>query len=214
MTDFHCEGITLDDYRYYLLNKHYARRIPVVTHAYGAYVGNVLYGVCTFGIPASHSLCIGICGEKYCNFVLELNRLCVDDNHPFETSKFVGKCLNYLGQVFRKSGRIVVSYADTGMNHVGKIYQATNFIYTGKTKERTDIFSGKHSRHYEKRRDCVYEQRQVRTAKHRYVYFVGSASFKKEARANLKYQVLPYPKGDTSRYDASAKINKQDLLFI
>ena len=29
----------------------------------------------------------------------------------------------------------MVSYADSGMNHCGYIYQATNWIYTGATKE-------------------------------------------------------------------------------
>jgi hypothetical protein len=34
---------------------------------------------------------------------------------------------------------IVVSYADTAMGHIGYIYQASNFLFTGTTKERTDM---------------------------------------------------------------------------
>lgn len=33
---------------------------------------------------------------------------------------------------------IVVSYADTSQNHIGTIYQATNFIYTGLTAKHKD----------------------------------------------------------------------------
>ncbi|WBF81098.1 hypothetical protein FMLHJGGC_00045 [Staphylococcus phage BSwM-KMM1] len=56
------------------------------------------------------------------------------------------------------------------MNHHGYIYQATNFIYTGSTKERTDMYTegNKHSRHYNEDNKHL---RKVRTSKHRYVYF-------------------------------------------
>ena len=77
---------------------------------------------------------------------------------------------------------ILISYADTKMNHTGYIYQATNWIYTGKTKERTDIGfeDGKHSRHYNKGID--YTNRKFRSSKHRYIYFIGQLKnkFKKE----------------------------------
>ena len=93
---------------------------------------------------------------------------------------------------------IIVSYSDTGVGHHGYIYQACNFLYTGATKERTDIYTGdgKHSRHYtDEDMSCGY--RQVRSAKHRYVYFCTHLkSEKDEWRRALKYPVQPYPKGD------------------
>ena len=33
---------------------------------------------------------------------------------------------------------VVVSYADTAQGHVGYVYQAANFIYTGLSAKRTD----------------------------------------------------------------------------
>ena len=89
---------------------------------------------------------------------------------------------------------IVVSYADTKYNHVGYVYQATNFLFTGTTKPRTDMASvdGKHSRHHMGDRT----KRVNRSAKHRYVTFVGNARFKKQAKSALRYSISGYPKGE------------------
>tara|TARA_R100000654_G_scaffold944_2_gene3619 strand:+ start:346 stop:663 length:318 start_codon:yes stop_codon:yes gene_type:complete len=105
----------------------------------------------------------------------------------------------------------VVSYADTSYGHKGYIYQATNWIYTGATKERTDIgtANGKHSRHYQK---GVNHPRKHRSSKHRYIYFVGSKTQRKRWRKALNYAVEPYPKGQNRRYQ-EAPIYTQAKLF-
>lgn len=201
----------------WLLHKHYAHRMPNITQAYGAFEGSIMKGVITFGMPASYTLCEGVCGKEFKDQVWELNRLVVDDDRDFETSQFVSGALKRLGQLFSNgksnpmNGRIIVSYADTGMGHVGKIYQATNFLYTGATKERTDPASGTgHHRH----KPSDGGERQIRTSKHRYVIFVGKRQFKKSARIALKYEVLPYPEGDPKRYDASYVPESQTILNL
>ena len=73
----------------WLLEKHYAKRIPQIMHAFGLYVDGVLKGVVTYGIPASPALCMGICGKKYSDKVLELNRLCLMENNKNESSFLV-----------------------------------------------------------------------------------------------------------------------------
>ncbi len=190
----------------WILYKHYAHRLPSISWAFGLYdASSILQGICTFGTPASHSLCIGICGEKYKDLVLELNRLCLNDELPKNSASFlIARSIKLLPKE-----RILVSYSDTGMNHTGYIYQATNWLYTGITKERTDIATGdgKHSRHYKKGGD--YSKRQLRTAKHRYILFHKCPqSIIKE----LRYPILPYPKGDNIRYDASYQPVVQGLL--
>ena len=97
------------------------------------------------------------------------------------------------------NGTYVVSYADTAWTHVGYVYQATNWLYTGLTKARTDIYAeGGHSRHY----NVGETRRQPRSAKHRYVYLVGDRKTKRLMRSQLRYAVLDkYPKGDETRYD-------------
>ena len=130
----------------FLLPKHYSGRKPQVTKAFGLYEEGKLLAVCTFGKPASPSLCKGILGEKYSKNVYELNRLCRVEEYKGQLSHFVSKCLKLL----KPYNWVIVSYSDMAMNHHGYVYQACNFIYTGCTKERTDKYvpNGKHSRHY------------------------------------------------------------------
>lgn len=181
----------------FLLPKHYSGRIPSISRAYGLYSGETLVAVCTFGKPASNSLCKGICGEEYSSNVYELNRLCRLDDWKEPLSSFVSACLRYL----RADNWIIVSYSDTGMNHNGYIYQACNFMYTGQTKQRTDKYTegNKHSRHYSNEEQGEY--RKVRTAKNRYVYFCTfNKKLKKEWKEKLNYPILPYPKEENQNY--------------
>jgi len=189
----------------WLLNKHYARRMPVISYAFGLYEDGQLMGICTYGIPASPQLCFGVCGEENKDIVLELNRLVVDSETKNSASYLVGNSLKMLPKP-----TIVVSYADTAMNHIGYIYQATNFLFTGTTKERTDMGAGdgKHSRHGSHSVDRVF-----RSAKHRYITFVGSKTDKKRLKKQLNYKVLEYPKGKAERYDASGSVEVQGVLF-
>ena len=124
----------------FLLPRHYSGRIPSIVKAFGWYVNGELKACCTFGKPASPHLCVGVCGEKYADKVYELNRLCREDDFTEPLSSFVSACLRRL----RVEHWIIVSYSDMAMNHHGYIYQACNFIYTGATKERTDIYLKTH----------------------------------------------------------------------
>ena len=117
----------------WLLHKHYAKRIPSISYAFGLFDDNLI-GILTIGKPASSTLCIGVCGKENAEKVYELNRLCVNDGLEKNVlSYFVSSCLSLL-----KKNLIIVSYADTSMNHNGYIYQATNWIYTGLSAKRTD----------------------------------------------------------------------------
>lgn len=210
MLDYKVESIKAQESYDWILHKHYANRIPSISFAFGIYDKNILVGICTYGMPASPSLCIGICGEDYKSNVLELNRVCINDDMPQNTASFfISKTLLML-----PPNKIIVSYADTKMNHYGIIYQACNFLYTGKTKERTDIGSedNTHSRHYNKNLD--YSKNRVeRSSKYRYVIFTGTRKQKKNLKSNLKYKILPYPKGKSSRYNADYKPQVQLKLL-
>lgn len=181
----------------FLLPKHYSGRKPQITYAFGWYIDDKLVAVCTFGKPASPSLCTGICGKEYSKNVYELNRLCRIDNLQNQLSYFVSACLRKL----KLNNLIVVSYSDTEMNHHGYIYQACNFIYTGCTKTRTDKYTkgNTHSRHYSNENQNGL--RKIRSAKHRYVYFCSkNKQVKKEWMNSFKYPVMRYPKGNNSNY--------------
>ena len=191
----------------WLLEKHYAKRMCPISFAFGLYDDEQLIGVVTYGVPASPFLCMGVCGIDNKDKVLELNRLCLNDGVKNGASFLVSKSLQMLPKP-----TIVVSYADTAMGHVGYIYQASNFLFTGTTKERTDMAGedGKHSRH----NLGNSENRINRSAKHRYIYFVGNKSQKNSLLKQLNYEVSPYPKGDSQRYDSGTTVKTQQLLFV
>jgi len=202
----------------WLLNKHYAKRIPMICFSFGLYDStNILQGICTIGKPPSPPLCDGVCGKENSNYVYELNRLCVNEGLPKNTlSIFVGKVLRLLPKM------ILVSYADTSQNHNGYIYQATNWIYTGLSAKRTE-WKEKNSNRHSRTLHSKYSSNQMkyddnfemieRSRKHRYVYFIGSKKDKKYFLKQLNYKIQDYPKGENKRYDASYKPNVQGLLF-
>ena len=204
----------------WLLEKHYAKRIPQIMYAFGLYDESNLIGVITYGIPASPSLCMGICGREYSDKVLELNRICLENNGKNQASFLVANSIKLLPKP-----TIVVSYADTGQGHVGYVYQSTNFIYTGLSANRVDwTIKGQEHKHSktisdgltleqikeEHGEDFYYTER---SRKHRYIYFHGNKKDKKVMTSKLNYKIEPYPKGDSARYDSGGIVAKQDLLF-
>lgn len=181
---------------------HYSRVLPSnVVYSFGLYEDRELIGVVTYGIPASPSLVVGIAGEENRNRVLELNRLAIEPgkNGENRASYLVSHSLKKL-----PNRTFVVSYADTGWTHIGYVYQACNFLYTGLSAKRVDTYQpeGKHSRNYDKNNHS--ELHQTRNPKHRYIYLVGTKRDKKQMRKELRYKVYDhYPKGDERRYDTN-----------
>jgi len=209
--NYEVKSIDYQDCKEWFLKKHYAKRIPSISFCFGLY-SDKLEGVCSFGKPASPSLCVGVCGEDNSQKVYELNRLVVNEGLPKNTlSYFVGQCLKLL-----PSNLVIVSYADTAQNHHGYIYQATNWIYSGITAKMFDKKikgSDKHGRHnnvYEKDEEWELVER---SQKHRYIYFIGSKTQKQKLRKALRYEIQPYPKGDNKRYDASYQPTTQTKLL-
>ena len=79
-------------YEKWILQKHYAKRLCSVSYAFGLYIEKMIEGVITFGMPPSSTLAESICGKEYAKYVLELNRLCVNDHNTKNlTSYFLGK---------------------------------------------------------------------------------------------------------------------------
>lgn len=213
----------------WFLYKHYAKRIPSISYAFGLYRSNRLVGVCSYGRPVAHTLIKHAFRGHYQNNFLELNRLVIDENLPKNSlSFFVSKTLKLLPVPLA-----VVSYADTSLSHHGYIYQACNFIYTGLSAKRTDykvkgmehlhsaslmdhagrgLRKGKINKLKTIYGDDLYIEDRPR--KHRYFYFIGNKKQRKEMKSKLVYDVKPYPKGENKRYDASYRIAPQGVLFL
>ena len=219
------ESVPFGEVLPWLLGRHYAKRTCPVSHAFGAFDGTVLVGVVTYGVPSSAPLRSGLCGPEWRDNVLELNRLCCE-NQRNVASVLVGRSLRML-----PAPRVVVSYADTGRNHVGYVYQATNFLYTGLSAVRTDwrVKGEEHlhgatvadrSRGKENRAEWMRETYgdrfylEARPRKHRYVFFVGNRYERKAMRSALRYPVEKYPKGESAKYDTGTGIQSQSVFEL
>lgn len=103
--------ISYNETKPFLLQIHYARRMPCIQYAFGLFDYGKLIGVITYGQPASAPLCKGIAGEANRKHVLELNRLVFlpGENKDNHASILVSRSLKMLPQ-----RTFVVSYADWG----------------------------------------------------------------------------------------------------
>ena len=190
---------------------HYAHRVPSIVVAVGMYVDDTLAGSVTYGIPPNRNA-LGFCGEEHIQHGLELNRLYIHDWAGRNSESWlVGHSFKVLKQLHPEY-YILISYADPIHDHIGYIYQATNWVYTGtggasapsdaivngKVMSEKNIFNqyGTHNRKklYD---DFGLQIEEIdRLPKHRYVYFLGNKRKRRELRKTLKWPVLPYPKGE------------------
>jgi hypothetical protein len=195
-----------------VVQRHYLHRGCPITYAFGAFYGVRLVGVLTVGKPPSWSLQYGLVGENYkerkddltarARDVYELNRLWMSDSFLLPNhceSKFIGWCLRELRKI--RPGIILVSYADTSQGHLGVVYKATNWIYTGTSTPFQDIHPEGYGDHRSVPKSVRGEkvgnrrawsndpniERVERSTKHRYVWFSNPKD-----RSLLAWKVLPY----------------------
>jgi|APSaa5957512622_1039677.scaffolds.fasta_scaffold10710_2 hypothetical protein len=198
----------------WFLKKHYANRIPNSMYCFGLYENKFLIGICNFGIPANSSY-----GSEF----VELNRLVVNDGLEKNVlSFFVSSSLKLLPKPIK-----IVSYADSGMNHNGYIYQATNWIYTGMSSSDTNWTKNGRTYHRKSLGDKYGQSGQEfllskgygmkkEFPKHRYFYVIGN---NKKETEKLKTEIIKrfgheeYPKGQNKRYDSSYNPTIQTELF-
>jgi hypothetical protein len=186
----------------FLLEIHYAKRIPSISYCFGLFDKEELIGVVTYGTPASAPLRRGIAGDDFKGHILELNRLCLKYNRKNEASFLIGRSLRILPK-----NKIIISFADTFQKHVGTVYQACNFKYYGLSAKRTDwaIKGMEHlhgqtiadmSRGQKNRSEFMREKYgdnfylKPRSRKHRYIIVTG----KSISYSVIKYKQESYPK--------------------
>jgi hypothetical protein len=194
---------------------HYAHRVPSIVVAVGMYVDDVLAGCVTYGVPPNRNV-LACCGEDLIPQAVELNRLFVHDWAGRNSESWlIGQSFAWLADQWPHL-RILVSYADTGAGHLGRIYQATNWFYTGLHGDggkegvrlkNGDVIHAKHLHNLFGDASVAVVQRMLgdrfdsvveRSAKHRYVQFLGDRRQKRELRKVLRWPVLPYPKAEAT----------------
>ena len=192
--------------KYAVEHWHYSQAMPTPPAHYigvwesGAFVGCVIFGR---GSNNNGHKPYGVKMTEFC----ELTRVAMRD-HVSPVSQVVAKSLKLLKT--RSVGiRLVVSYADPNHAHTGAIYQAGNWIYTGKTSADFEAIdkSGRkwHSRQVSrtgvsrqygefrrvpKHSECIIVPLE---GKHRYLYPLDRAM-----RRQIVPLAQPYPKRETS----------------
>lgn len=183
-SDYTVQQIKAKDTYPFLLEIHYAKRIPSISFAFGLFKLNALVGVITYGTPPSSPLRKTLKLKYKTTHILELNRLCLKYNLKNEASFLISKSLKLLPK-----DTCIVSFADISQGHLGTVYKASNFKYEGLSAKRTDWkikglehkhgisvadeFRGKPNRvslMKEKYKDRFYLQE--RSRKHKFIYLI------------------------------------------
>lgn len=194
------------------IRNHYLHRECPCSQAYGLFnEDGRMIGVCIYGVPSSSTLKKGICGEEEAEHVIELKRLFVEEDAPrFAESAFISRTIRMMKDD-QPNYDIIVSYADSGYGHVGTVYQATHWIYTGLSAAFKDyIEEGNDKDHltqadsWKAKYGSASKAREVlgdkvitieRSRKHRYVYFNGKSRARNvQLQSKLNYPIQPYPK--------------------
>ena len=187
-----------------LVRSHYLHTMPGGTKlAFGVFSGDRLMGAATLGVGPfnGHRLVSGATrGDCIC-----LTRLWLDDGLPKNSeSRVLAVVLRLLARHTRL--KFIFTYADPTAGHLGTIYQAGGWLYTGVSGPSVlyDLGDGvgRHSRtfghalgtrslHYLRRHGTKVSPIE-RPGKHRYLYFLDKAWSDK-----LTVPVRPYPKSNT-----------------
>ena len=188
-----------------LVREHYLHSLPGGTSiACGVFLHHRLMGALTLGVGPlnAHRLVDGATPGD----CLVLTRFWLSDELPSNSeSRVLGIVLRALR---RNTGvKFIVSYADPSRGHLGVIYQASGWLYTGRSSAMPlyDLGDGKlrHSRtpshafgthsvrHFKKHGLSVRVVPQL--PKHRYIVFLDASW-----QSRLRGPSLPYPKGEVS----------------
>lgn len=212
-TDLLIAPCTYEAAKYAVEKWHYSGSMPVSkTVKYGAWENGIFIGAIIYSRGATFNI-----GSPYGleqTQVCELTRMALN-THISPTSKILSATI----RMFKKQQpgiRLIVSYADKDQGHIGTIYQATNWVYTGfwdgdsmpymkihgKTVHPRQVYSIYKTRSIEYVRGNIDPNAEfVRgIGKEKYLYPLD-----KQMRKQIAPLAKPYPKHDTILEINSAK---------
>ena len=193
----------------FIVQNHYAQRVPSISYAFGLIKrsNNKMVGVITFGMPPSPILTKKI-PFKY----FELNRIALIEHDKNIVTWWLSKCIKLLPKPL-----LLISFADQNKGHVGYVYQASNWMYTGLSTATPEfIVNGRirHIRHVKTNTPGIIKIKKL--PKHRYFLPIGSQTAKKKMRQWIQenYEILPYPKGDSKKYNMTDEKEEKNKLLL
>lgn len=208
-----------------IIKYHYTHKSYKIRFAFGVFYkteenpffsgdNEELIGAITYGHPVGFRVVDSIVTDDSLGHdnVLELTRLYIHDGYGKNIESYV------IGQTFRwlrknaPEVKVLVSYADPEYGHLGKVYQATNWIYQGCGQSKLmedysvrlspdDVWlhsRGVGQRWGEKNIHKLAKTigktfwRKQESPKHRYIYFLCDKKERKQLMSHLKLQCYPY----------------------
>ena len=183
-----------------VIKNHYLHRKAPCSFAFGLFVDDNLVGVVMYGTPSSSTLRKGICGIQEKDNVIELTRLWIDDKIGKNAESYL------IGNTIKKVNKeIVVSFSEIEQGHIGIVYQACSFFYTGLSAKRTNWTIDGINKHCQTIAD-KYTAKEIREKfgdrfkivprprKHRYIFINAKKKRRKKLLSKLLYPILPYPR--------------------
>ena len=232
-----------------IVKNHYSHKFSLCQVAYGIFyitdkqsnffnaIEEKLIGTCVFSQPAGRSTAESISPLIKIKECMELIRLVILDGYGKNIESYtISQCLKLLKKDFPHV-KCIISYSDNAQNHIGKIYQATNFLFTGLNSDTNLMpnFSvsltgppnykwlhsrtvssrwGSHNVEYLKKKIGKTFWRKKESGKFRYIYILSDKKTKREILKTLKMEILPYPK--TCNYEENIeeiKIENEKNFF-
>jgi hypothetical protein len=225
--------IGVDIARPYIATYHYSKSMPDSTRfVYAGYLGDKLAGIVVFGMGSNDKQYQYLIPDIKRGEYLELTRLWSPDTMPKNTeSKLISQAIKLLP----KEIKLLISFADSGQNHTGYIYQALSWYFTGKTTVSKSLIDANGVKRHSKSINMVRLRHPEYTnsssdeimkaygweytksyEKYRYCYLRGSKREKKVMLKQIKDKIMDYPKSDKIGFTQNEMIiptNKQASLF-
>ena len=194
-SDLKIDWCTHEAAKYAVENWHYSKCMPVGKIVkVGVWEKSAFIGCVLFGRGANKGLGTPFGLEQ--TEVCELVRISLK-KHLTPVSRIMMLAIKFLSKS-NKGIKLIVSFADTDQGHHGGIYQATNWIYNGKTQSADEyLYKGKkwHGRAFRKSNGShlKYIDKGLKivkgSTKHRYLMPLDN-----EMRDTIKHLAKPYPK--------------------
>ena len=197
-----------------IIKNHYSHKWTSCRYSIGLFDGDNLLGVAVYGFPVGRQTVKSITPNLNNSDVLELTRLWLEDDAPKNSeSYFLGKTFDWLRR--NTEVKVLISYSDPMQDHLGIIYQATNWLYQGNNTMLIKGYMHKINGVFMHPRTVVALYGTIKTEellkidptyqriemkkKHRYIYILH-----KKDRINiisqLKHKILPYPKNNDNSH--------------
>lgn len=178
-----------------------------------------LVGVIIYGYPVGRSASTSLSKELNPEEVLELTRLFIYDEYGKNMESIsISKSFKWLKQNASEI-KALISYSDPEQNHLGIIYQATNWIYQGNKIRLLDSYAvklekntnwihsrtvfatyGSHNLEHLKKKIGHSFWRKKEMRKCRYLYLLCGKKEQKKIIKSLKHPPLPYIKNFDNEY--------------